>query len=107
MIAHVAARPPIRLLAAVAGAAALAAWLARPVYVSRHGFVVPGTLDTRDGVNHHFAITADGGERIDVDYVGVLPDTFHDGAEVVVRGDERSDGLDADVILAKCASRSR
>ena len=41
-----------------------------------------------------------------VDYKGVVPDTFKDGAEVIVEGSVLSDGsFKARVLMTKCPSK--
>jgi cytochrome c-type biogenesis protein CcmE len=105
MIAFV-PRPPLRLLAAVAGVAVLAAWPSRPARVSVHGYVT-GALEPLDraALEHHLVVATEDG-MIEVEYHGVLPDTIREGAEVLVRGEEVAPWLvDADELLGKCPSR--
>ncbi len=58
-----------------------------------------GRLAYRFGVD-------EGGAHLDVLYVGLVPDTFHNGADVVVTGSLNAQGqFVATEILAKCASK--
>ena len=59
-----------------------------------------------DELNEHlFALTADG-EQIEVRFVGPLPDTFADNAEVIALGAMTSaDRFEAVEVVAKCPSR--
>jgi cytochrome c-type biogenesis protein CcmE len=48
----------------------------------------------------------EGGKIIPVAYRGIVPDTFKDGAEVVVEGKRGADGVfHAETLLAKCPSK--
>ena len=82
-----------------------AAWHGKRLQL--HGFVVeksimrrPDTLDYRFQVQSH-------GKVIPVRYTGVVPDTFKDGAEVVLKGRLGPDGfaVDKDGVMAKCPSK--
>ncbi len=70
------------------------------------GHVEEGTIESDPmSMEHRFVITADG-ERLSVFYKGVAPDTFKDGAEVVVEGKYDPSGLFvAENLLAKCPSK--
>lgn len=68
--------------------------------------VVDGTI-VRDpsGRSLTFKMT-DGAQVYDVRYVGIAPDTFTDGVDVVVEGRLDAQGtFQATTLLAKCASR--
>lgn len=57
-----------------------------------------------DGVTH-FVVT-DGANTLPVTYGGSLPDTFEDGAEVVLQGKMTPSGtFEASSLLAKCPSK--
>jgi len=57
------------------------------------------------GEDVSFTIT-DGDSTLPVDYHGIIPDTFVDGAEVVVEGSLKHDGtFVAHMLLAKCPSK--
>ncbi len=71
-----------------------------------NGKVADGTI-TRlaSGQDVRFTIT-DGATTMPVIYHGVIPDTFVDGAEVVVEGRLQNDGtFSAHTLLAKCPSK--
>jgi cytochrome c-type biogenesis protein CcmE len=76
-----------------------------------HGFAVPGTIKKRLDREHQrmeYKFTeVNCGKQIDVLYDGAasVPDTFKDGAEVVVRGTVEGDGFHANEIMAKCPSK--
>lgn len=56
-------------------------------------------------VTHEFVVR-EGGKEIFVTYSGLVPDTFREGADVVVTGTLGKDGsFRGDQILAKCASK--
>jgi cytochrome c-type biogenesis protein CcmE len=70
------------------------------------GIVKPGTIQ-RQGRDLHFQLSQQDLE-LAVAYTGSapVPDTFKDGAEAVVEGQQRPDGtFEADHIQAKCASK--
>jgi cytochrome c-type biogenesis protein CcmE len=79
------------------------AWYGRSMQL--HGFaesiqVRPSTLDYRFEVQNN-------GQVIKAVYTGVVPDTFKDGAEVVVKGRMGPDGfvVEPNGVMAKCPSR--
>jgi cytochrome c-type biogenesis protein CcmE len=73
-----------------------------------HGHVVagsirkiPGTLDWRFEVEHN-------GKTLRVHYLGIVPDTFKDGSEVVCKGQLGVDGtleVSSGGVMAKCPSK--
>jgi cytochrome c-type biogenesis protein CcmE len=72
-----------------------------------HGFVVPGSiLVKRDSLEYRFKVQ-NKGRVVDALYTGVVPDTFKDEAEVVLKGRLAADGFhtDANGVMAKCPSR--
>ncbi len=71
-----------------------------------NGRVVPGSIvRSESGIGVTFAIT-DGSRTMEVSYAKELPDTFKVGAEVVVEGRVRQDGIfHASFLLAKCPSK--
>jgi len=71
-----------------------------------NGKVADGTIERLPtGQDVLFAMT-DGASRLPVSYHGIIPDTFVDGADVVVEGQLRSDGVfEAHTLLAKCPSK--
>ena len=59
----------------------------------------------RTGMDVRFNVT-DGQAALPVEYHGVIPDTFVDGADVVIEGGLRRDGtFVASNLLAKCPSK--
>jgi cytochrome c-type biogenesis protein CcmE len=72
-----------------------------------HGFVVPGSiLEKRDSLQFKFKVQ-NKGRVVDAMYTGVVPDTFKDEAEVVLKGRLEPDGFhtDANGVMAKCPSK--
>jgi cytochrome c-type biogenesis protein CcmE len=72
-----------------------------------HGYVVdnsiwirPNTLDYRFEIQNK-------GQVIKASYTGVVPDTFKDGSEVVLKGRLSPDGfaVEHDGVMAKCPSK--
>jgi cytochrome c-type biogenesis protein CcmE len=82
-----------------------------------HGYVVPGSIyRKRDSLEYKFKVQnnparanqADGGERIiEASYTGIVPDTFKDEAEVVLKGRLTPSGFHTDPngVTAKCPSK--
>ena len=82
--------------------------------VQLHGYVVPGTwvqrphtLDYKFKVQNNPARGATPGGVVEASYTGLLPDTFKDEAEVVLKGEFRPDGfhVEKDGVMAKCPSK--
>lgn len=72
-----------------------------------HGFVVPGSiLEKRDSLEFKFKVQ-NKGSVVDASYTGVVPDTFKDEAEVVLKGRLEADGFhtEANGVMAKCPSK--
>jgi cytochrome c-type biogenesis protein CcmE len=70
-----------------------------------HGFasdvrIKPDTLDYR-------FVVESGGHKVHASYTGIVPDTFKNGAEVVLKGTLGPDGfrVTEDGIMAKCPSK--
>ncbi len=70
------------------------------------GKVEAGSLEPgSDSTTHQFRV-ANAGKIVAVTYRGPLPDTFKEGADVVVTGKYQAEGtIVATEVLAKCASR--
>lgn len=70
------------------------------------GNLVPGSLvKSPNSLDVSFVIE-EGGQELEVHYSKELPDTFKDGAEVLVEGRYTRDGyFDARVLMAKCPSK--
>jgi cytochrome c-type biogenesis protein CcmE len=72
-----------------------------------HGFVVDGSIKQRpESLDYRFQIK-NGGEMVLASYTGVVPDTFKDGSEVVLKGRLGPDGfhVEPDGVMAKCPSK--
>ena len=88
------------------------AWEGKPLQL--HGYVVPGsimvrpnTLEYKFKVQNNPARTGEAGNVIDASYKGVVPDTFKDEAEVVLKGRLTPEGFHTDPngVVAKCPSK--
>jgi cytochrome c-type biogenesis protein CcmE len=72
-----------------------------------HGYVVPGSwLRKPDSLEYRFKVQ-NKGAVIDADYTGILPDTFKDDAEVVLKGRLSPTGFHTEPngVMAKCPSK--
>lgn len=72
-----------------------------------HGFVVRDSiLRKRDSLEYRFQIQSKGAV-VSARYTGIVPDTFKDDAEVVVKGTLRADGfhVEPNGVMAKCPSK--
>ena len=72
-----------------------------------HGHVVDGSiLRKRDSLDYRFKVHANG-YVVDAAYSGIVPDTFKDGAEVVVKGTLSANGFSVEPngVMAKCPSK--
>jgi len=72
-----------------------------------HGFVVRDSiLRKRDSLDYRFKIQ-NKGSVVDVTYSGIVPDTFKDDSEVVLKGrlNGASFHVDPDGVMAKCPSK--
>jgi cytochrome c-type biogenesis protein CcmE len=81
-----------------------------------HGYVVPGSIyRKRDSLEYKFKVQnnparanqADGDRIIEASYTGIVPDTFKDEAEVVLKGRLTPTGFHTDPngVTAKCPSK--
>ncbi|MBI3491457.1 MAG: cytochrome c maturation protein CcmE [Acidobacteria bacterium] len=79
-----------------------------------HGYVVPGTwvqrpnsLDYKFKVQNNPARQTTSGGVVDASYTGILPDTFKDEAEVVLKGKFGPEGfhVEPNGVMAKCPSK--
>ena len=83
--------------------------------VQLHGYVIPGsrlnkpnTLEYRFKVQNNPIRSGEPGQVMSVSYTGIVPDTFKDEAEVVLRGNLTPDGgfhTDPNGVIAKCPSK--
>ena len=72
-----------------------------------HGFVVPESiLRKRDSLEYKFKVQ-NKGSVVEASYNGIVPDTFKDDAEVVLKGRLLSDGFHTEPngVMAKCPSK--
>jgi cytochrome c-type biogenesis protein CcmE len=70
------------------------------------GMVATGTIESYADNVFEFTVTDDEGAMIPVVYKGAVPDTFQEGADVVVEGRLTPHGVfEADHLLAKCPSK--
>jgi cytochrome c-type biogenesis protein CcmE len=72
-----------------------------------HGYVVDKSIFVKpDTLEYRFQIQ-NKGSVIHASYTGIVPDTFKDGSEVVLKGHLKSDGfaVEANGVMAKCPSK--
>ena len=72
-----------------------------------HGFVVPESiLRKRDSLEYKFKVQ-NKGSVVEASYNGIVPDTFKDDAEVVLKGRLSLDGfrVEPNGVMAKCPSK--
>ena len=82
-----------------------AAWNGKRLQL--HGFVVDHSILRRpDTLDYRFQVQSNG-KVVPVRYTGVVPDTFKDGAEVVLKGQLVGDYFDVapNGVMAKCPSK--
>jgi cytochrome c-type biogenesis protein CcmE len=70
-----------------------------------HGFVA-GLRQRPDSLDYRFDVQ-NNGKVITARYTGVVPDTFKNGAEVVLKGELHADGfaVERNGVMAKCPSK--
>jgi cytochrome c-type biogenesis protein CcmE len=72
-----------------------------------HGFVVPDSIKRRrDSLDYRFAVHSQGAV-VQASYSGIVPDTFKDEAEVVLKGTLTPEGFQVEPngVMAKCPSK--
>jgi cytochrome c-type biogenesis protein CcmE len=70
-----------------------------------HGFVVADSIEKRrDSMDYRFKLR-NGDHAVLANYTGIVPDTFKDGAEVVITGRLGPNGFQATEMTAKCPSK--
>ena len=71
-----------------------------------NGVVSPGSVEQEtDTLNTTFTLT-DGEEQLQVNYHGILPQTFEEGKEIIIEGRYNPNGtFEASAILTKCPSK--
>jgi cytochrome c-type biogenesis protein CcmE len=82
-----------------------AAWHGKRLQL--HGYVVDKSIMRKpDSLEYRFQIQ-NNGQIVPARYTGVVPDTFKDGSEVVLKGRLEADGfaVDPNGVMAKCPSK--
>ncbi len=82
-----------------------AAWYGKKLQL--HGYVVPDSImRKRDSLDYRFQVQSKGAV-IQASYTGVVPDTFKDEAEVVLKGTLSANGftVEPNGVMAKCPSK--
>jgi cytochrome c-type biogenesis protein CcmE len=72
-----------------------------------HGFVVPASiLRRKDSLDYRFQVQSKG-HTVQASYSGIVPDTFKDEAEVVLKGTLTPQGFQVEPngVMAKCPSK--
>ncbi len=72
-----------------------------------HGYVVPSSiLKKRDSLDYRFQVE-NNGHIVAATYTGIVPDTFQDGSEVVIKGTLSPEGfhVERNGVMAKCPSK--
>jgi len=70
-----------------------------------HGFVVDKSIEMRpNSMDYRFKMRT-GDHQVVATYTGIVPDTFKDGAEVVLTGKLTAEGFHATNMTAKCPSK--
>lgn len=74
-----------------------------------HGFIVPGSIMKRIDRDHQkleYKFRVENcGATTEARFAGVVPDTFKEGAEVVLKGQLQSDFFRTSEVMAKCPSK--
>ena len=81
------------------------AWYGKKLQL--HGHVVDGSiLRKRDSLDYRFQVQANG-KVVGASYTGIVPDTFKDGSEVVIKGTLGPNGfvVEPNGVMAKCPSK--
>jgi cytochrome c-type biogenesis protein CcmE len=88
------------------------AWEGKPLQL--HGYVVPGsilvkpsTLEYKFKVQNNPSRAGEAGNVVEASYKGIVPDTFKDEAEVVLKGRLTPQGFHTEPngVVAKCPSK--
>ena len=74
-------------------------------HMQLHGFVVDKSIEQRPGSKEYRFKIRNGDHAVSATYAGLLPDTFKDGAELVLTGRLTDKGFHADSMTAKCPSK--
>jgi cytochrome c-type biogenesis protein CcmE len=75
-------------------------------HMQLHGFVDGTVMQRPNTLEYRFSIK-NGASMVPAMYTGVVPDTFKEGSEVVLKGELARDGfhVERDGIMAKCPSK--
>ena len=76
-------------------------------HLQLHGFVVPNSImRRRDSLDYQFQVQ-NKGQVVTASYTGIVPDTFKDEAEVVLKGTLTREGfaVESNGVMAKCPSK--
>ena len=82
--------------------------------VQLHGYVIPGSIGVKPNLEYVFRVqnnpirSGEPGQAMNISYTGIVPDTFKDEAEVVLKGQLTKDGgfhTDPNGVIAKCPSK--
>jgi cytochrome c-type biogenesis protein CcmE len=83
-----------------------AAWQDKKLQI--HGYVVAGSIKRRpDSLDYIFQIEKNG-HVVNARYTGIVPDTFKDNSETVIKGrfaDDGSFAVEPGGVMAKCPSK--
>ena len=82
-----------------------AAWQGKKLQL--HGFVVDKSIERkRNSLDYRFSVQSNG-HVVQATYNGVVPDTFKDGSEVVLKGELGPHGFSVapNGVIAKCPSK--
>ena len=80
-------------------------WEDKPLQL--HGYVVPGSILQKPNTLEYRFKVQNNGSVVDASYTGIVPDTFKDEAEVVLRGRLTPQGFQTEKngVIAKCPSK--
>lgn len=80
-------------------------WIGKSLQL--HGFVVPESIMVRSNTLEYEFQIQNKGSIVGASYIGIVPDTFKDNAEVVLNGRLTENGFQVSPggILAKCPSK--
>jgi cytochrome c-type biogenesis protein CcmE len=72
-----------------------------------HGFVVEKSIMRKPGTLEYIFQVQNKGHVVNARYTGIVPDTFKDNSEVVIKGYLGPDGfsVEPDGVMAKCPSK--
>lgn len=82
-----------------------AAWHGKKLQL--HGFVVEKSIMRKPGTLEYIFQIQNKGEVVNARYTGIVPDTFKDNSEVVIKGHLGPDGFAVEPggVMAKCPSK--